>query len=415
MVDIDAIICHGHLLSSLIDKVHCGSTLTSVVHCYYELYGKCCTTDLVTAFSKLFTLYFFTILFKKRYKEILLNIIVKGISTVDRAVITNDEKDDKKHKLFVESEGMREMMSIQGVNANQTTSNNTMEVFRCLEIEAARTTIINGIVYTMASHAIGLDVRHVMLLANLMIYKGEILGMTRNGLAKMKESVLMLASFECTIDRLYDAAYHKQKDTVCGEWECIIMGISIRIGAKIFQLLYNYTARSLEELSFEEGEILYETDDVKYKDWYLATTNKNRTDGLVPKNYVEESTEKLVNALYDAAKHGNIEFFQQSLANKASVLGLDNAGNISPFYWACYSGDMDCNNVGDTPLHVASWKNHADIVQLLLENDNKTPLDLTHDSDARSLLEDKVILSNYKSRKSQQNDDDNNENDDDSD
>ena len=26
------------------------------------------------------------------------------------------------------------------------------------------------------------------------------------------------------------------------------------------------------------------------------------------------------------------------------------------------------NNVGDTPLHVTSWKNHADIVQLLLTN-----------------------------------------------
>ena len=31
---------------------------------------------------------------------------------------------------------------------------------------------------------------------------------------------------------------------------------------------------------------------------------------------VEESTEKLVNALHDAAKRGNIEFLQQSLANK---------------------------------------------------------------------------------------------------
>lgn len=46
-----------------------------------------------------------------------------------------------------------------------------------------------------------------------------------------------------------------------------------------------FSARSPEELSFEEGEILYVTDDVKYKDWYLATTNKNRTGGLIPRNY----------------------------------------------------------------------------------------------------------------------------------
>ncbi|CAF2620458.1 unnamed protein product [Rotaria sp. Silwood2] len=58
MTDANVIIRHGHLLSSLIDKAHCGSTLASLVHCYYELYGKCCTTNLVTTFSKLFTLFF---------------------------------------------------------------------------------------------------------------------------------------------------------------------------------------------------------------------------------------------------------------------------------------------------------------------------------------------------------------------
>ncbi|CAF3739658.1 unnamed protein product [Rotaria sp. Silwood1] len=111
----------------------------------------------------------------KRYKEVLPNIVVKGISTVDRAVITLDDKNGIKYKLFVEGEGMRDVMGIQGVNANKTISNNTMEVFRCLGIEAARTTIINEIVYTMGSHGIGLDVRHVMLLADLMTYKVKFL------------------------------------------------------------------------------------------------------------------------------------------------------------------------------------------------------------------------------------------------
>ena len=46
----------------------------------------------------------------------------------------------------------------------------------------------------MVSHGMSIDVRHVMLLADLMTYKGEVLGITRFGLAKMKESVLMLAS-----------------------------------------------------------------------------------------------------------------------------------------------------------------------------------------------------------------------------
>lgn len=123
---------------------------------------------------------------------------------------------------------------------------------RTLGIEAARSTIINEIQYTMVNHGMSIDRRHVMLLADLMSYKvwhfsctfpvccrdsrrfhlfcalsrlhgkGEILGITRFGLAKMKESVLMLASFEKTADHLFDAAYFGQKDSVCGEplvWE----------------------------------------------------------------------------------------------------------------------------------------------------------------------------------------------------
>lgn len=68
----------------------------------------------------------------------------------------------------------------------------------------------------MVNHGMNIDVRHVMLLADLMTFKvhamtrqlvkemcqhaiilflqGEVLGITRFGLAKMKESVLMLAS-----------------------------------------------------------------------------------------------------------------------------------------------------------------------------------------------------------------------------
>ncbi len=40
----------------------------------------------------------------------------------------------------------------------------------------------------------------------------------------MRESVLMLASFEKTCDHLSDAAVHARQDTVVGVSECIIMG-----------------------------------------------------------------------------------------------------------------------------------------------------------------------------------------------
>ena len=90
----------------------------------------------------------------------------------------------------------------------------------------------------MGQYGIGIDVRHLMLLADVMTFKGEVLGITRFGLAKMKESVLMLASFEKTVDHLFDAAIHGRSDHIVGVSECIILGAPVQIGTGAFKLLY---------------------------------------------------------------------------------------------------------------------------------------------------------------------------------
>jgi DNA-directed RNA polymerase III subunit RPC1 len=66
--------------------------------------------------------------------------------------------------------------------------------------------------------------------------QGEVLGITRFGIAKMKDSVLMLASFEKTTDHLFDAAIHGRVDKIEGVSECIIMGIPMPIGTGLFKI-----------------------------------------------------------------------------------------------------------------------------------------------------------------------------------
>lgn len=53
----------------------------------------------------------------------------------------------------------------------------------------------------MGNHGMKIDRRHLMLLADLMTSRGEVLGITRQGLAKMKESVLNLASVKYTFSK----------------------------------------------------------------------------------------------------------------------------------------------------------------------------------------------------------------------
>merc|ERR1712130_272962 len=176
-------------------------------------------------------------------KEKLPNVVIKGLPTVNRAIIHMDESKSagQTYKLYVEGDNLREVIATYGVDGRKCTSNNTLEVANTLGIEAAKKTIIDEVKYTMESHGMSIDIRHIQLLADLMTCRGEVLGITRHGMAKMKESVLMLASFEKTADHLFDAAYYGQKDAIKGVSECIIMGIPMSVGTGLMQLLYDHS------------------------------------------------------------------------------------------------------------------------------------------------------------------------------
>ena len=167
-------------------------------------------------------------------------VVVSGISTVSRAVISHPAPgSDVKSELvlYVEGTGMLDVMGTAGVAGTRVKNNNIMEVASVLGIEAARATIIEQIQYTMSQHGMSIDSRHTMLLADCMTNRGEVLGITRFGIAKMKESVLMLASFEKTTDHLFDAALHGRVDKITGVSESIIMGIPMPTGTGMFKLV----------------------------------------------------------------------------------------------------------------------------------------------------------------------------------
>ena len=83
--------------------------------------------------------------------------------------------------------------------------NHIMEAQSVLGIEAARNCIIKEISYTMDSHGLKVDPRHMMLLGDIMCYKEEVLGITRFGIAKMKDSV------SCGVLTLHSKRKRKRK------------------------------------------------------------------------------------------------------------------------------------------------------------------------------------------------------------
>lgn len=168
----------------------------------------------------------------QQLKRRLPDVVIKGYPEAARAILKKDDKPDHTGRepisIFVEGYGLKLCMTTEGVDGYHTKTNHVMEVKDVLGIEAARATIIKEISEVMGG--MDIDPRHMQLLADIMTYKGEVLGITRFGLAKMRDSVLQLASFEKTPDHLFDAAMRTKKDDILGVSECIIMGQSMSIG-----------------------------------------------------------------------------------------------------------------------------------------------------------------------------------------
>eukprot|EP01064_Diplonema_japonicum_P037086 TRINITY_DN8602_c0_g4_i2.p1 TRINITY_DN8602_c0_g4~~TRINITY_DN8602_c0_g4_i2.p1 ORF type:complete len:1503 (+),score=319.73 TRINITY_DN8602_c0_g4_i2:88-4509(+) len=182
-------------------------------------------------------------------------VVVAGIATVKRAIISSNHRvveeevvsltgetrvvknKEEYFTLLIEGSDLLQVCSVPGMDSTRTVCNHVYTIEKVLGIEAARLTIIKEIRGVMGNYGLAIDIRHVMQLADVMTFRGEVLGITRFGMQKMRDSVMMLASFEKTTDILFDAAAHNRKDDKLGVSEKIIMGAPIKIGTGLFKLL----------------------------------------------------------------------------------------------------------------------------------------------------------------------------------
>ncbi|SMO34860.1 DNA-directed RNA polymerase subunit A'' [Halorubrum cibi] len=164
--------------------------------------------------------------------ERLRDIVFKGIEEVERVVIRKEQLEDgEEFVLYTEGSAFGDVLEIEGVDASRTTCNNIHEIYRNLGVEAARETIIDETKNTLEEQGLDdVNVRHLMLVADIMTNNGEIESIGRHGISGSKDSVLARAAFEVTVNHLLDAAVHGEYDELDGVIENVIAGKPISIG-----------------------------------------------------------------------------------------------------------------------------------------------------------------------------------------
>ncbi|HQE86146.1 MAG TPA: DNA-directed RNA polymerase subunit A'' [Methanolinea sp.] len=162
------------------------------------------------------------------------NVIVQGIDDIERVVV---RKESGEYILYTEGSNLKDVFEVEGVDTTRTRTNNISEIAQVLGIEAARNAIIHEALSTLSEQGILVDVRHIMLVADMMCMEGEVKQIGRHGIAGEKESVLSRAAFEVTVNHLLDAAIANEVDELSGVTENVIVGQPIQLGTGDVKLI----------------------------------------------------------------------------------------------------------------------------------------------------------------------------------
>lgn len=171
------------------------------------------------------------------------NTKIKGLKDVKRAII-RDMGDE--YVIFTEGSNLKGVLKVDGVNIKNTTCNSPIEVYKVLGVEAARNSIIKEARDTLDEQGLDVDMRHIMLVADVMTNEGDIKAIGRHGVSGKKTSVLARAAFEITSTHLLRAAIVGEVDRLDGVAENVIVGQPITQGTGAVKVKYSPSSKDAE-------------------------------------------------------------------------------------------------------------------------------------------------------------------------
>jgi len=170
----------------------------------------------------------------QRLKKKILDLTVSGVNKIINVVVIK-EGNDWIVKTF--GSNLSHIFKMDEVDYSKSYTNNLHEIQEVLGIEATREALIKEIRETMSQQGLNVDERHIMLIADIMVFTGEIRAVGRYGVAGMKSSVLTKAGFEETTKHLVRASVRNEEDNFKGIFENVMINQQVPVGTGMFDLV----------------------------------------------------------------------------------------------------------------------------------------------------------------------------------
>lgn len=171
-----------------------------------------------------------------KLNEKIRDLQLKGVKGITRVIISKDQELDE-WVLFTAGSNLPDVLSIPGVDPTRIKTNHIQEIRDTLGIEATRQSIVDEATAVLQDQGLDVDIRHIMLVADIMTQDGNLRQIGRHGISGEKESVLARASFEVTVKHLLNSAARGERDKLRGITENVIIGQIIPLGTGTVDLI----------------------------------------------------------------------------------------------------------------------------------------------------------------------------------
>ena len=162
-----------------------------------------------------------------RLKEKIKDVYISGIKGITQVLPL---KRGGEFIIVTAGTNLKEMLKQNYVDKKRTNTNDIYEIQEVLGIEAARQAIIDEVYKVIESQGLNVDIRHIMLVADIMCVTGEIQGITRYGVVSEKSSALARASFETPIKHIINASLVGEVDELNSVVENVMLNQPVPLG-----------------------------------------------------------------------------------------------------------------------------------------------------------------------------------------
>ena len=204
--------------------------------------------------------------------QLLNNIVLRGIKNIDK-VILRKVKDNLKEKsgsyikediwvLDTIGTNMLDVLGLDYIDPNRTYSNDIIEIYEVLGMEAARQAIYNELADVIEFDGTYLNFHHMALLCDRMTFSHKMISIFRHGINNDDIGPIAKASFEETPEMFLKAARHAELDNMRGISANVMCGQEGLFGTASFQVVLDLNEMvNLEEkykYEYENKEALIE-------------------------------------------------------------------------------------------------------------------------------------------------------------